>query len=291
MSVNTTFTNHSSVGATEYTLSEQEFRTIARTLLDEAGIYLSDDKKSLVYARLAKRLRKLGISSFGEYCTLIESKEGTEERRAMLAALTTNVTHFFREAHHFKHLKETVLPPLLNDAKTGGKVRIWSAGCSNGQEPYSIALTILELLPEASSLDVKILATDIDPNMLQDGRQGRYEERTFHSLPPGLLEKYFQKDTEATSTFYTANAELKKLVSFKELNLIAPTWPMKGKFDVIFCRNVVIYFQMDTQAVIWQRYADHLNPEGYLYTGHSERISGQASDRFTGDGITTYKLK
>ena len=149
-------------------------------------------------------------------------------------------------------------------------MRIWSAGCSNGQEPYSIALTILELLPEAGSLDVKILATDIDPNMVQDGKRGRYEERAFHSLPPVLLKKYFHKDIQATTTYYTANAELKKLVSFKELNLIAPTWPMKGKFDAIFCRNVVIYFQMDTQAVIWQRYADHLNPSGYLYTGHSE---------------------
>jgi chemotaxis protein methyltransferase CheR len=276
----------------EFLLTGADFNKIASMLRADAGIFLPESKATLVYSRLAKRLRVLGLNSFHEYCVYVEGSQGKDERHAMLAALTTNVTRFFREPHHFEHLKTQILPPLIDMAKRGGKIRLWSAACSNGQEPYSIALTILSLLPDAVKFDIKVLATDIDPNMIQEGERGIYSESLVGEVPLELRRKWFvpaPQIGESEKNFSVAE-DLRKLVSFKELNLIG-NWPMKGPFQAIFCRNVVIYFEQDTQAKIWSRFVPLLSPKGSLYIGHSERLSGSAADLFRSEGITTYRLE
>jgi chemotaxis protein methyltransferase CheR len=271
----------------EFPFTTEDFNKIAQILHSHAGIALAEGKAALVYSRLAKRLRSLGLRSFREYCALVEDSNQVDERQTMMAALTTNVTRYFREPHHFDHLRTEVLPKLIDRAKRGGRIRMWSAACSNGQEPYSMAITVLAALPEAANLDVKILATDIDPNMVAEGRAGIYREEAIMPVPVELRRRWFKK---AGQDRYEVADELRALVSFRELNLIGD-WPMKGKFDVIFCRNVVIYFDEPTQERIWSRFAPMLEPAGTLYIGHSERVSGAATQLFETSGLTTYSLR
>lgn len=271
----------------EFAFTADDFRNVAAMLHADAGIALAETKANLVYSRLAKRLRKLGIDSFKAYCGLVSSPEGAEERQKMLAALTTNVTRFFREEHHFVHLKAKVLPNLINRVRQGGRARIWSAGCSSGQEPYSIALTLLSLMPDAGKFDIKVLATDIDPNVIAEGRRGYYNTDICAPIGNDLLTRWFQGSGREG---WTIGPELRQLVSFRELNLMG-SWPMRGQFDVIFCRNVAIYFEEETQSRIWARFTAQLTPAGSLYIGHSERVSGSAADRLATDGLTTYRLK
>jgi chemotaxis protein methyltransferase CheR len=281
-----------SIVAGEFVLTSDDMRQIAAMLHADAGIYLTEAKATLVYSRLSKRLRALGLESFRDYCALIASREGLDERQKMLAALTTNVTNFYREPHHFEHLARTVLPPLLDAARRGGRVRLWSAACSNGAEPYTIALTILSLLPEAAAYDIRILATDIDANMVAAGHQGVYSEAALRPVPADLRRRWFVpvRSGGAARDWAVAD-ELRQLVAFRELNLIAPAWPMKGRFQAIFCRNVVIYFEEATQGRIWSRFVPLLTEGGHLYIGHSERVSGPAAADFQPAGITTYRLK
>ena len=278
--------NADPIGNREFRFDAEDFRSIAGMLYADAGIYLSDDKTSLVYSRLVKRLRELGLENFRDYCKLVASDQGLDERQRMLAALTTNVTRFYREPHHFAYLKSTVLPPLLNAAKRGGRVRIWSAGCSKGQEPYTIAMTILSMMPDAFDRDIRILATDIDPNVLETAREGVYDADEFADVPKPELSRFFRNE----GSVYRATEGMRSLIAFKGLNLIAD-WPMAGRFDVIFCRNVVIYFDEKTQAEIWKRYASKLQPGGILCIGHSERLSGPAQNHFDTVGTTIFKLK
>jgi chemotaxis protein methyltransferase CheR len=275
------------VPGAEFELTARDFENIAGIMKAEAGISLHDNKANLVYSRLAKRLRILQIKSFGDYCALVVSPAGRDERGEMIAALTTNVTRFFREPHHFEHLKTSILPPLIAQAKKGGRIRIWSAACSSGQEPYSIALTILSLLPEAGRHDIKILATDIDPNMIAAGKAASYEPGAIAGVPAALCQRWFAPAKDAPGAL-RAGEDLRGLVTFKKLNLIGD-WPMKGLFDAIFCRNVVIYFENDTQSKIWSRMVPLLSADGALYIGHSERVSGPAERDLTSDGITTYR--
>lgn len=272
----------------EFLFTTDDFTAIARMLYDDAGIALTESKASLVYSRLAKRLRALGIESFHDYCRLVAGAEGVSERQNMLAALTTNVTRFFREPHHFEHLRSRVLPELAQRARARGRVRIWSAGCSTGQEPYSIALTVLEALPEAAALDLRILATDIDPNVVATGRAAVYSDEAVQPVPAALRDRWMVRVRDGGREAWGAGEEMRRLVAFRELNLMG-NWPMKGRFDAIFCRNVVIYFDEPTQARIWSRFAPLLNPGGRLYVGHSERVTDM--DRFETDGLTTYRLK
>jgi len=269
----------------EFAFTEADFKRISAMVHGDAGISLPDAKATLVYSRLAKRLRALGLNSFKEYCALVAGADGVDERQKMLAALTTNVTRFFREPHHFDHLRDKILPPLLDAARRGGRVRIWSAACSSGQEPFSIAMTILSLMPEAADRDVRILATDIDPNMVAEGRSGTYAP----SLLAGIPDDYRKRWTAPAGAGAVRMAdEARGLVTFNELNLIGD-WPMKGRFDAIFCRNVAIYFEDDTQARLWSRFAPLTQPNGALYIGHSERIQGPAVSAFKPDGVTTYR--
>lgn len=278
----------------EFVLSREDFRQIASMLHEDAGIHLPESKAALVYSRLAKRLRALGLASFREYCALVAGREGLDERQKMLAALTTNVTKFFREPHHFTHLEQVVLPPLLDAARRGGRVRLWSAACSNGQEPYSMAMVILSLMPDAARYDVRVLASDIDPNMLAEGKRGVYAESLAEGVPAKLRQRWLIPVKEGAkgdkARCVSVADELRELVAFRELNLFG-AWPMKGLFQAIFCRNVAIYFEEDMQMQLWSRFMPMLSSGGRLYIGHSERLIGPAAAAFESEGITGYRLK
>ena len=266
--------------------SESELRTIAALLYDLAGIVIAPGKGSMVQSRLAKRLRRLGIADFASYIDLVRSDAGTDELREMISALTTNVTHFFRENHHFDTLRSTALPPLLERARTGGRVRIWSAGSSNGQEAYSIAMILSELAgKDLDKLDIRILATDIDPAMIACGTRAIYNAAALEAIPDKLRRKYVEAAPEGGRII----APLRSLVSFRELNL-HHNWPMKGRFDIIFCRNVMIYFDPSAQAKLWTRFEAQLAPGGWLFAGHSERVPLGAGSRLVTAGVTTYRL-
>lgn len=271
----------------EYALTKDDFRNIAAMAQADAGIDLQENDLTLVYSRLAKRLRRLGLHDFAEYCALVTGPAGIDERQEMLAALTTNVTRFFREPHHFDHLKSLVLPPLITQAREGARVRLWSAACSSGQEPYSIGLTILALLPDAAKFDIRILATDIDPNMIATGKAGLYDKACLTPVPVDLCRRWFEPVRNGTDQRCAADY-LRGLIEFRTLNLIGD-WPMRGRFQAIFCRNVVIYFDTATQEKIWSRMVPLLDPAGVLYIGHSERVSGDAERLLRRDGITTYR--
>lgn len=287
----TELTGRSSLVEGEFVFTAEDFSHIAHILHSHAGIALNEGKAALVYSRLAKRLRALGLRSFRDYCDLVQGVDGVDERQAMTAALTTNVTRFYREPHHFDHLRDYVMPELAERARRGGRVRLWSAACSNGQEPYSMAMTLLSVLPEAADLDVRILATDIDPNMVAEGAIGVYPEEALSPAPANLRNRYFEKDNCPNGRpLMAATEELKALVAFRELNLIGD-WPMRGKFDVIFCRNVVIYFDDATQERVWNRFVPMMNPGATIYIGHSERVSGPAVRQLRTSGLTTYRLE
>lgn len=266
-------------------LPPQALDRIARMLRKDAGIEIPEGKASLVQARLSRRLREIGLQDYRAYCDLLESPDGAAERKEMLSALTTNVTKFFREIHHFDALRKEILPPLMERARQGKAVRFWSAGCSSGEEPYSLAMTILETDPRASEYNVKILATDIDPRILQRARAGIYPARSI--APPGaeFANKYV---TKHGADQVEMNDQLKKMVTFNRLNL-HDSWPFQGKFDHIFCRNVVIYFAKDNETAIWRRMIDRLQPEGLLMVGHSERVPLDCGLPVTLDGVTTYR--
>ncbi|MTD94773.1 chemotaxis protein [Hyphomicrobium sp. xq] len=275
----------------EFPLTKADFQQIAGIAQADAGIDLCEAKASLVYSRLTKRLRLLRLESFQNYCALLSSEYGGEERQHMVAALTTNVTRFFREQHHFEHLKAHVVEPLVATARAGGTVRIWSAACSSGEEPYSIALSILSAMPDAASLDVKVLATDIDPDVLRKGQAGVYGEAAMAPVPADKRQRWFtpQADAEGGKA-WRAGGELRKLVTFRNLNLIGH-WPMRGPFHAIFCRNALIYFKEETQLEVWSRFVPLLAPAGRLYIGHSERLFGDVASMFVNEAITTYRLR
>ena len=270
----------------EFAFTRPDFQGIADLIYAQAGIVLTESKANLVYSRLAKRLRALQIESFADYCRLIDSPAGADERGVMLNSLTTNVTRFYREPHHFDDLRERVLLPALPRLKAGGRLRLWSAACSSGQEPYSMALTLLSVLPEAADLDVKILATDIDSKIVAQARQGVYSDEHIEPIPADLRSRWLERDS-ADRSQWRVSARVRSLISFKELNLIGD-WPMKGPFDVIFCRNVVIYFDEPTQEKIWSRFMPLLAPEGRLYIGHSERVGANVAG-LASDGLTVYR--
>ena len=280
------------LSAGEFVLSRDDFRQIAAMLHADAGIYLAESKATLVYSRLAKRLRALGLASFRDYCALVAGDEGLDERQKMLAALTTNVTRFFREPHHFAHLEQVVLPPLLEAARRGGRVRLWSAACSNGQEPYSMAMVILSLMPDAACYNVKVLASDIDPNMLAEGKEGVYAESFAEAVPTKMRHRWLLPATDRAlgGRCVCVADELRDLVVFRELNLFG-AWPMKGRFHAIFCRNAAIYFEEEMQMRLWSKFVPALSPGGRLYIGHSERLTGPAASAFESEGVTAYRLK
>lgn len=269
-------------------IDSKSFDAISKLAYRESGLQLVVEKSSMIQSRLRHRLKASGMNCFQEYADFVCSDRGFSERRHMISALTTNVSHFFREQHHFEILAKQILPRAINSAQKGNRIRIWSAGCSNGQEAYSIAMTILENYPEALNLDIKILATDIDPKVVLFGENGEYPERLISGVPAQLLKKYFVTDNSNSERLYVAKPDLKSLVYFKELNLLS-NWPMKHLVDVIFCRNVVIYFDFETQNRLWPRFRQQLSENGQLFLGHSERITDPGVFGFISDGPTAYK--
>jgi len=263
--------------------TDADFAVIAQLAGRDFGLHLTSAKRDLVYSRLLKRLRALGLDQFSAYCSLITGPQGAEERMAMLSALTTNVTHFFREEHHFRILRERALPPLIQAARDGARVRLWSAGCSAGQEPYSLAFTMLALCPDAVQLNLRILATDVDSQVLARAEQGCYPAEELDAIP-GPMRRFVDRSGDS----FAIGEQARKLVTFGPLNLIQP-WPMAGPFDVIFCRNVAIYFDKPTQARLWARFAGIMAPGAVLCIGHSERIAGPSEAMFRSVGVTTYQ--
>lgn len=268
-------------------IDEVSFKRLAELVRDETGIVLGDNKRNLVVSRLSRRLRDLQMPDFASYTRHISARENEEERRFLTSLLTTNVTRFFREDHHFDALAKDVLPPLIERAQHGGRVRIWSAGCSSGEEPYSIAMKVLELCPDAARRDIRILATDIDPTIIQKARTGLYANLADGDVPATLLSKYFSPSNNDKNA-WCVSEDLRELITFGELNLLRD-WPMRGLFDVIFCRNVVIYFDKQTQSLLWSRFSTVLSPGGHLFVGHSERVHSMGDDQFEVAGITQYR--
>ena len=247
-------------------LSDNEFQKVAQTVYSVCGINLKQGKEALVRARLMKRLRFIGMSSFKEYLQYIESNEGSNELGAMIDVMTTNKTSFFREDDHFNYFSNTILPKLN---KT--RMRFWSAACSSGEEPFSLAIVLEEKLPELESKDVRILATDISANILEKARRAVYNDAALTDLQSASFRKYFVK-VKNNPAVYQVKGNVRKLVQFARLNLMDP-WPMRGCFDVIFCRNVMIYFDKPTQQKLINRFWDILEPGGYLFVGQSEGLS------------------
>lgn len=270
----------------EYPFTKANFDQIASFLRENTGIALGEAKAALVYSRLAKRLRQLGMADFDEYCRYVTTAEGAAERHEMVNALTTNVTRFYREPHHFEHLRNEVVPHLAQAAKQGRRVRLWSAACSSGEEPYSIALTLLDAFGDAAHYDIKILATDIDAKVVARARAGVYRDEAVEPIPGVIRDRWMARERQGSAKQWRVKGAVRSLVTFNELNLIG-AWPMRGSFDVIFCRNVVIYFEEATQATIWRRFKDVMTPDARLYIGHSERVDVPG---FESAGLTIYKL-
>lgn len=265
-------------------LSSAAFQRIATVARREAGLAIPEGKSAMVRTRLARRLRALNLDGFDAYCDLID-RSGNEELGLMISALTTNVSHFFREPHHFDILRDQVVPVLEENARLGRTSRIWSAGCANGQEPYSIAMVLHEAGVDPAK--VKVLATDIDPVVIATARRGVYADHMVTGLPDDRRARYLDASKQGDARVMD---DLRAYISFNTLNLLEP-WPMKKQFDAIFCRNVVIYFDKQTQSELWQRYADMLHPNAWLFLGHSERIDTAADTLFEKAGITAYKRR
>lgn len=270
----------------EFEFNDRNFQHIRQIVREHTGINLTDAKRELVYSRLSRRLRKLKLKSFSEYCKLLTASD-TSEITDFINAITTNLTAFFREAHHFEYLAEQVIPDMVSQKNRSRRIRIWSAGCSTGEEPYSIAITLKESIANISQWDVRILATDLDSNVIAHGETGVYKQERIDGLSKQRLQRWFLKGTGNQEGSVRVSSELKELITFRQLNLMHP-WPMKGPFDAIFCRNVVIYFDKATQRQLFERYANILNNEGYLFVGHSESLF-KVTDRFRLIGKTVYE--
>lgn len=253
-------------------LSSAQFETIRSLLHQTCGIKLNHGKESLVKSRLMKRIRLLGLGSFEEYLQYLDADSTNRERKALVDALTTNKTSFFREYDHFIFLRERLLPRLLAEKRA---IRIWSAGCSTGEEPYSIAMELREAVPDIDRRDVRILATDISSQVLKAAQEGVYTDDNIRDVPGNLLKKYFSPVAGTSAQRYSVQECLRKTVRFAHLNLMTD-WPMKGPFDVIFCRNVMIYFEKPTQQWLVQRFWSLLNHGGCLLVGHSESLTASA---------------
>lgn len=268
----------------EISLSDREFTRIKNRVYQVAGISLSDAKRTLVISRLSKIVRALGLPGFDAYVDYLEHGSSVDDGQDFINALTTNLTRFYREDHHFEHLRSHVAT-LIAEKPRGNRLRIWSAGCSTGQEPYTIGLDLLAAFPELKRWDFKILATDIDTSVIAKAARGFYPASEIAELS---LERArpFERGDDGMVYIPTVAREL---VSFKPLNLIGP-WPMKGPFDAIFCRNVAIYFDKPTQGELFGRFSALMAPKAFLYIGHSENL-GSGGEGFRLVGKTIYQSK
>jgi chemotaxis protein methyltransferase CheR len=269
----------------EFSLSDREFARVKARVHAQAGISLSESKRTLVISRLGKVIRQLQLRSFDDYLDYLERSGSEEDAQNFVNALTTNLTRFFREDHHFEHLIDHVGRLLaVRPGAERQKLRIWSAGCSTGQEPYTIALALLHAWPDLRRWDFRILATDVDTNVVAKAAQGIYPESELSGLTPERA-RLFERPGDGTIRIPAA---ARSLVSFKPLNLMDDPWPMRGLFDAIFCRNVAIYFDKKTQGEVFGRLGQIIAPGGFLYIGHSENI-GASTSGFKLVGKTIYQ--
>lgn len=262
------------------------FQALTALAYRETGLVLSPGKAAMIHSRLRHRLRHLGVRTLQDYCNYLNSGGIDSERGHMISALTTNVSGFFREPHHLEQLATEQVPLMVRRLKAGQPVRIWSAGCANGQEPYSIAMLLLEHDPIFGTGNFRILATDIDPQVVRFAERGIYDATQVSGLSATRLKRFTEPATDARGEpGHGMLPSLRRMIVFKELNLNGQ-WPMRGQFDAIFCRNVVIYFDAATQERLWARLAGLLRSDGIVFVGHSERI---ASPLFCTAGATAYR--
>ena len=266
----------------EFHFTTKDFERVSRLIYDHAGISLSASKEDMVYSRLARRLRVTGLVSFDEYLALLEN-ENDAEWEAFVNALTTNLTSFFREAHHFPVLAEHV-----QKQRQKHPIALWCSASSTGEEPYSMAMTMVDLYGSYTP-PVKILATDLDTNVLAKAEAGIYPLERLEKLPQDTLKRFFLKGTGSNAGQAIIRPELRSMITFRQVNLLDAPWPMRGPFDAIFCRNVMIYFDKQTQYQILQKFTPMLQPDGLLFAGHSESFH-HAADLFKLRGKTVYEL-
>ncbi len=260
----------------EFPFGNEDFEVLRTLVKQLTGINLSEQKRELVYGRLARRLRALQLRSFAEYRALL-SRDGGKELSELCNAITTNLTAFFREPHHFEYLREHLLLPLAADPNGTRRLRIWSAGCSTGEEPYSLAITVLEAFPDLRRWDIRILATDLDSDVLERGRRGIYASDRVRGLNPEQLSRFFLRHEERDAVQYQVAPQVASLITFKHLNLMH-SLPMKGPFQAIFCRNVIIYFDKETQRNLFARISHLQRPGDLLFLGHSESLFKVSED-------------
>ncbi|MDP6407288.1 MAG: protein-glutamate O-methyltransferase CheR [Alphaproteobacteria bacterium] len=273
----------------EFRFTQRDFRYLAGLLREQTGIDLVEQKFDMVYARLVRRVRALGLASFQAYIEHLNDPAGDGELDHLVNALTTNLTRFFREGSHFKHLYNVALPDSLERllAAEQTRLRLWSAGCASGEEAYSMAMILKHRLSDAGAVDARILASDLDTNVLRQAAEGRYPAQSLSTVPGELLDRFAQPLGNPETGEWQIDQQIRDLISFKRLNLIGD-WPMQGSFDAIFCRNVMIYFDVQTTQRLLERFVDILRPGGWLYIGHSENIIGM-QDRLERVGGTTYR--
>lgn len=267
-------------------LSDKNFNLVRKIAFDTAGIAIADFKKCMVLRRIRPRIKALALSSIDEYCDLLRSRESNDELQPLINALTTNKTSFFREDDHFDHLSAVALPQQVRTAQSRKPIRLrfWSAGCSSGEEAWSIAMVLDDVVNRSANFDAKILATDIDTGVLQQARIARYRTRDIETVPARYKRHFIRNGRREVDRVEIADS-LRTYVAFRHLNL-QHSWPFRGQFDAIFCRNVAIYFNHATQARLFNRMADALIPGGFLYCGHSERPRTQNGQlRLVGRGI------
>jgi chemotaxis protein methyltransferase CheR len=251
-------------------LGDKEFSLFRDIIFKESGINLTERKKTLMHSRLMRRLRALNLDNYKLYYEYLNNNY-QEEIINLINCITTNKTDFFREPRHFDFLKEVAFPEF--EKKNKNRVRIWSAGCSTGEEPYSIAITIAEYFKSRHRPDIKILATDIDTDVLNRAISGIYKNENSGEAEENFSRGYFLKGKGECSGSYLVKESIKNMVTFKRLNLLAETYPMKGKFDIIFCRNVIIYFDKKTKDELIDKFHKYLTDDGYFFAGHSESLT------------------
>jgi len=269
-------------GAREFNFSSADFERVRKLIYQHAGISLSPVKQDMVYSRLARRLRATGKNTFGEYLDMLE-RGGADEWERFVNSLTTNLTSFFREPHHFP-----IFADHLNKLGAKRPIRVWCSAASTGEEPYSIAMTVLETFG-ANVSHVSIFASDLDTNVLSTAEKGVYPIDRVEKISPDRLKRFFLKGSGSQEGYVSVRPELKRLIEFQRINLLEPNWPVRGPLDVIFCRNVMIYFDKPTQHKILSRFAPLMQPNGLMFAGHSESFL-HAADIFKSLGKTVYAL-
>jgi chemotaxis protein methyltransferase CheR len=266
----------------EFAFSSADFERVRQLIYQHAGISLSDVKQDMVYSRLARRLRATGLKTFAEYLALLE-KDDKDEWEKFVNSLTTNLTSFFREPHHFPIFAEH-----LKKLRGASPLKIWCSAASTGEEPYSIAMTVVEALGDFN-VPVSIMASDLDTNVLATAEKGVYPLDRVEKISPERMKRFFLKGSGSQEGYVCVRPELRKMISFQRLNLLDPTWALRGPLDVIFCRNVMIYFDKPTQYKILSRFAPLMHEHGLLFAGHSESFL-HAADLFRSQGKTVYEL-